>query len=102
MEQLKCTTTNCVHNLKSRCNATVVGIDEKGRCVTKMKRVGGALEQTFAELEASDDAIQEAPAVVQCDAECLYNCDHRCTASSILVKDKLLKTKCETRIIDND
>ena len=68
---------------------------------TKMKRVGGALEQTFAELEASDDAVQEAPAVVQCDAECLYNCDNRCTASSIFVKDKFLKTKCETRIIED-
>lgn len=100
MEQLKCITVNCIHNLKSRCNAPVVGIDEKGRCITKMKRVGGALEQTFAELEAGDDVMQEAPDIVQCEAKCVYNRDNRCTASSIFVKDKLLKTKCETRIIE--
>ncbi|MBQ4073551.1 MAG: DUF1540 domain-containing protein [Clostridia bacterium] len=101
MEQLKCTTANCIHNLKSRCNATIVGIDEKGRCATKMKRVGGALEQTFAELEAGDEIMQEAPSIVQCDARCIYNRDNRCGASSILVKDKLMRTKCETRIVED-
>ena len=53
MEQLKCKTVNCQHNLKNHCNAPVIGIDEKGRCASKLKRVGGALEQTFAELEAA-------------------------------------------------
>ncbi len=100
MEQLKCNTSNCIHNLKSHCNATVVGIDEKGKCATKMKRAGGALEQTFAELEAADEFLQDAPSIVQCDANCIYNRDNRCTASSIFVKDKLLKTKCETRIVE--
>ncbi len=100
MEQLKCTTTNCVHNLKSHCNATVVGVDEKGICITKMKRVGGALEQTFAELEAAEEEMQEAPSIVQCDARCIYNSEGRCSASSILIKDNFFKTKCATRTID--
>lgn len=98
MEQLKCRTVNCRHNLKSHCNATVIGMDEKGRCATKMKRLGGALEQTFAELEAADDMLSDAPAIVQCDAQCIYNKERRCTATSILVKDKLINTVCATRI----
>ena len=98
MEQLKCTTANCIHNLKSHCNATVIGIDAKGACATKMKRAGGALEQTFAELEAAEEFLSDAPAIVQCEAECIYNKDRRCTATSILVKDKLMKARCETRL----
>ena len=57
MEQLKCTTANCIHNLKSHCNATGIGVDAKGACATKMKRAGGALEQTFAELEAAEEFL---------------------------------------------
>ena len=98
MEQLKCKTVNCRHNLKGHCNAGVIGMDEKARCMTKMKRLGGALEQTFAELEAADDMLADAPAIVQCDAECIYNHERRCTATSILVKDKMFKTLCATRI----
>lgn len=100
MEQLKCTTTNCIHNLCSHCNATVVGVDDKGRCATKMKRAGGALEQTFAELEAAEEFLSDAPAIVNCDAECIYNKDGRCGASSIYVKDSFFKTKCDTRIVE--
>ena len=90
MEQLKCKTVNCQHNLKNHCNAPVIGIDEKGRCASKLKRVGGALEQTFAELEAADEFLSDAPAIVQC----------RCTATSILVQDKLFRTSCATRLKD--
>ena len=98
MEQLKCKTVNCRHNLKCHCNAGIIGMDEKGRCMTRMKRPGGALEQTFAELEAADDMLSDAPAIVQCDADCIYNRERKCTATSILVKDKLFKTACMTRI----
>lgn len=101
MEQLKCTTSNCIHNLCSRCNAPVIGIDEKGRCASKMKRAGGALEQTFAELEAAEEFLQDAPEIVNCEAECVYNKDGRCNATSILVKDKFIKTKCETRVVED-
>ncbi|MBR6751579.1 MAG: DUF1540 domain-containing protein [Clostridia bacterium] len=103
MNQLKCTTINCKNNLKSHCNASVIGLNDKAQCMSKIKRAGGALEQTFAELEAADDFLAQAPSIVQCDAECVYNENHRCHATSILVKDTLLmKTRCETRIKPKD
>ncbi|MFW5780280.1 MAG: DUF1540 domain-containing protein [Bacillota bacterium] len=98
MIQLKCTTSNCQHNLKCHCNAGVIMVNEKGVCDTKIKRAGGALEQTFAELEASEEFLSDAPGVVQCYAECVYNKDGRCTANSLLVGDMMLNTKCATRI----
>lgn len=73
-------------------------VNEKGVCDTKIKRAGGALEQTFAELEASEEFLSDAPGVVQCYAECVYNKDGRCTANSLLVGDMMLNTKCATRI----
>lgn len=98
MMQLKCTTSNCQHNLKGHCNAGIVSINEKGVCETKIKRAGGALEQTFVELEASEEFLNDAPNAVQCIANCVYNKDNRCCASSILVGDMMLNTKCATRI----
>lgn len=98
MNQLKCTTINCQHNLKNHCNAGIISVSEKAVCDSKIKRAGGALEQTFAELEASEEFLSDAPNVVQCEAECLYNKENRCTASSLLVADSMMSTKCKTRI----
>lgn len=98
MNQLKCTTNNCQHNLKCHCNAGIIGVDENGVCTSRMKRAGGALEQTFAELEASEEFLSDAPGAVHCDASCVYNRNRRCEATSILVADKMLRTKCATRI----
>lgn len=67
-------------------------------CDSKIKRAGGTLEQTFAELEAADDMLQDAPETVRCDADCLYNSDNKCCASSILVSDTVFRTKCKTRV----
>lgn len=98
MNQLKCTTINCQHNLKNHCNAGIIAVSEKAACESKIKRAGGALEQTFAELEASEEFLANAPNVVTCDAFCMYNKDNRCTASSILVADSMTGTKCKTRM----
>jgi hypothetical protein len=98
MMQLKCTTSNCQHNLKCHCNAGVISVTDKAMCDSKMKRAGGALEQTFKELEASDEFLNDAPSVVQCTAECVYNENKRCKATSILVSDTIMSTKCITRI----
>lgn len=98
MMQLKCTTSNCQHNLKCHCNAGIIMVSDKAHCDTKIKRAGGALEQTFAELEASEEFLNDAPNLVQCVASCVYNKDNRCNASSILVGDMMLSTKCATRI----
>jgi hypothetical protein len=35
---------------------------------------------------------------VQCNAFCIYQKDNRCSASSILVADHLLRTRCMTQI----
>lgn len=99
MNQLKCTTSNCQHNLKCHCNAGVISVTEKGICDSKIKRAGGMLEQTFAELEASEEFLSDAPNIVQCNSvECEYNKENRCASSSILVSDNLFSTKCQTRI----
>lgn len=98
MLQLKCTTINCQHNLKNHCNAGIVSVDDRAVCDTKIKRSGGALEQTFAEIEASDEFLQDSPGIVECAADCIYNENKRCNASSLLVSDMMLRTKCATRI----
>lgn len=98
MNQLKCTTVNCQHNLKGHCDAGVVAISDKAVCDSRLKRVGGALEQTFAELEAAEDMLQDAPSVVTCDAQCVYNKDGTCRASSLFVADTFMKTRCKTRV----
>lgn len=98
MIRLKCTTSNCQHNLKNHCNAGIIIINEKGVCNTKIKRSGGALEQTFAELEAAEEFLNEAPDIVQCYADCIYNKDNKCNAATILVGDMIINTKCATRI----
>ena len=98
MMQLKCTTSNCQHNLKCHCNAGMIVISDKASCDSRMKRAGGALEQTFKELEAGDELLNDAPSIVRCEAECIYNEDGYCRATSLLVGDVMLTTKCATRI----
>lgn len=98
MLQLKCTTANCQHNLKCHCNAGIISVNDKAVCDSKIKRAGGALEQTFKDMEASTEFLNDAPSVVQCTAQCVYNKNNRCTSSSILVHDFMLSTKCATRI----
>ncbi len=98
MLQLKCTTTNCQHNLKCHCNAGIITVTEKGVCDSKQKRAGGPLEQTFKNMEAGDDFLNDAPSVVKCTANCIYNENNRCVSTSILVHDVLLSTRCATRM----
>lgn len=98
MMQLKCTTSNCQHNLKCHCNAGVISITDKAVCDSKIKRAGGALEQTFRELEAGDELLNDAPSAVRCDAVCVYNEGGYCRSTSLLVSDNMLNTKCATRI----
>ncbi|MBO5304580.1 MAG: DUF1540 domain-containing protein [Clostridia bacterium] len=98
MLQLKCTTSNCQHNLKCHCNAGAITIGEKAVCESKVKRPGGALEQTFREMEVAEELLNDAPSTIKCYATCIYNEDNYCKASSILVNDVMLNTKCATRI----
>ncbi len=98
MIQLKCTCNNCQHNLKGHCDAGYISLSEKADCQSRIKRSGGALEQTFREMEAGEEFLSDAPNVVQCNARCAYNENNKCTASSVKFSDMLMKVRCETRI----
>jgi hypothetical protein len=90
---------NCEHNIRSNCTAGIINVEGNAACGTKVKREGNALAQQFAELEAAAEisSVEKEKVYVQCDAECVYNKDHACTAEKILVSDTLFNTKCATR-----
>lgn len=100
MKGLRCTTLNCEHNIMNCCTAGIVNISTTGACATKMKREGGILAQSFRDMEASEELrtdLAERDNLVQCEANCEYNDNYKCTASHILIEDGILKTKCYTR-----
>ncbi len=102
MRNLKCTTASCEHNLKSQCMAGVITVGESAKCLTKVRREGGALAQAFADIEAAEELdyrISEG-SVVQCDVtSCIYNNNNICSADEIHVDDTIFSTKCKTRTV---
>ncbi len=99
MTKCKCTTSNCIHNLKHTCDAGILVIGDKGLCNSRIKRPGGALEQTFAEIEAGNDFLPDEEVSVECStADCVYNREGRCSSVGIKVADSFVRTKCETYI----
>lgn len=100
MDNLICHTSNCEHNVKSRCIAGIVNISETGACTSRMKREGGVLAQTFADIEAAEDfgVNSGRDTAVTCQSvKCVYNETGVCSADHIVVEDGLVKTKCFTR-----
>jgi hypothetical protein len=100
MKNLKCTTSSCEHNLKNQCLAGVITVGETAKCLSKIKREGGALAQAFADIEAAEelDFRVSSGNIVQCDAtNCKHNLNNICSADEILVDDTILSTKCKTR-----
>lgn len=59
MEKINCATSNCEHNLKGVCLAGVISIGENAKCMSRIKREGGALAQNFADVEAGDDVLKK-------------------------------------------
>ena len=102
MDNLICHTNNCEHNVKARCTAGIVNVSEKGVCTSKIKREGGVLAQTFADIEAAEDfglhgAIENT---VTCSSmNCVHNDGGVCCADHIVVEDGLPRTKCFTRTV---
>lgn len=100
MTELKCKTKNCEHNLKEICHAAIIQVGENGTCRSKIKRSGGILEQTFAEIEAANE-IDSTPRenYVACEAVCVYQENHLCKAGRIQLSDTMVtvRTKCDTR-----
>lgn len=100
MTNLTCTTSNCEHNVKSKCTAGVVSIAENGKCLSKVKREGGILAQTFADVEASEEfgAMETNECSIQCSSGgCKFNQNNICTCNNIEVGDGITGTKCHSR-----
>jgi len=100
MDNLRCTTSNCEHNIRTHCTAGIINVSQTAACHTKIKREGSVLAQQFAEIEAAADmgVIEKESVFVQCDAVCKFNKDHTCHADGISVADSFFSTKCMTRI----
>ncbi len=97
MKQINCTTSNCEHNIKQKCLAGVVTVGENARCMSRMKREGGALAQNFADIEAGGDIYEnDLESLVQCSAPCIFNSNGLCANEQIEVKDATFQTKCRS------
>ncbi|MBQ9145300.1 MAG: hypothetical protein IJX70_02380 [Clostridia bacterium] len=102
MKGLRCTTDNCEHNCHERCTAGIIDINAHGVCKSKLKRDGGSLEQLFSAYEAGESFEELEPElIVQCEADCIYNCNHLCTRENLSIQDGAWRTKCFSRKKDN-
>ncbi len=101
MKRINCTTSNCEHNLKGVCLAGIISIGDNAKCISRIKREGGALAQNFADVEAGEDVFEEdMSSLVQCSAQCAFNADGLCANERIDVADSLWQTKCKTYMKD--
>ncbi len=100
MKQINCSTSNCEHNLKNKCLAGVISIGENAKCVSRIKREGGALAQNFADVEAGNDVYEnDLESLVQCSAtDCAFNNSGLCANEQIDVRDTAFSTKCKTYV----
>ena len=103
MKEIICETSDCEHNLKCRCLAGIISVGENAKCLSRIKREGGALAQSFADVEAGEE-FEGAPkdSIVQCSAECALNGGGVCSADKITVKDSLFRAKCRSLISPKD
>ena len=99
MKEIICETSNCEHNLKCRCLAGIISVGAGAKCLSRIKREGGALAQSFADVEAGEEFHgAETDSIVQCSAECALNSEGVCSADKITVKDALFSAKCRSRV----
>ena len=98
MEKINCATSNCEHNIKGVCLAGVISIGENAKCLSRIKRDGGALAQNFADVEAGEEVFaKDLESILQCSAEeCAFNHNGPCANSQIDVRDTAFSTKCKT------
>lgn len=99
MKEIICETSNCEHNVKCRCLAGIISVGDKAACMSRIKREGGALAQSFADVEAGEEFNgADTDSIVQCSAKCALNRNGVCSAEKITVKDGIFSTKCRSRI----
>lgn len=99
MKEINCKTSNCEHNVKCKCLAGIIAVGENGKCLSRIKRDGGALAQSFADVEAGEEFFGEnAESMVQCSASCAFNSGGVCSCDKITVDDVVFGTKCKSRV----
>jgi hypothetical protein len=99
MKSINCETSNCEHNIKCKCLAGIISVGDNAKCKSRLRREGGALAQSFADVEAGEEFYGEVhDSVVQCASPCALNSSGICSAETIDVKDVITGTKCKTRI----
>lgn len=99
MKEINCKTSNCEHNVKCKCLAGIIAVNESGKCLSRIKRDGGALAQSFADVEAGEEFFGEtAESIIQCSASCAFNSGGVCSCDKITVDDALFGTKCKSRV----
>ncbi len=99
MKTINCTTSNCEHNIKCQCLAGIISVGDNAKCLSRIKREGGSLAQSFADVEAGEDFFEDKPdCMVQCAASCAFNSGGVCSCESIDVKDGMMTTRCKTRV----
>lgn len=99
MTKIECYTENCEYNLCSKCTAGILNFDTNGNCLTRKKRAGGVLAQSFADVEAGEDfSVCECENEIKCEnTGCCYNCKCECSNDDIKVDDGIIKTFCITK-----
>ena len=99
MKEIICETSSCEHNLKCRCMAGIISVGDGAKCLSRIKREGGALAQSFADVEAGEEFHgADRDSIVQCSAECALNTGGLCSAEKITVRDKLFSAKCKSEL----
>ncbi len=99
MKEIICETSNCEHNVKCRCMAGIISVNESAKCLSRIKREGGALAQSFADVEAGEDFFgSRNDSIVQCSADCAFNSNGVCSSDKITVKDAVFGTKCKSKV----
>ena len=50
MKEIDCQTSHCEHNLKCKCMAGIISVGDNAKCLSRIKRDGGALAHCGDEL----------------------------------------------------
>ncbi len=102
MNELRCTTCNCEHNINCHCNAGIIDIGQNAACKTKQKREYGLLEQEKVNMEAGKDWDYNDcdNVVIHCDCtDCKHNKNCSCGCQNVTISDGVVKTKCMSRVV---
>ena len=100
MGLLLCNNDDCIYNHGGKCMTTTLELGGGAQCRSyregiKARRLRDAEFAAELGIEGRD-----LYAVIDCDADCIFNRGTHCTAGSVDMRDGLFATKCKTRIKD--